>query len=180
MRRYCITDSIEVVRRALDLDAEMIQIRAKELSGRALYRLVEQAVAVAGRRIVVNSRADVAVACGAGGVHLRSDSPVAAFRLRFGTPFLVGCSCHTVEDLHDASLAGADFAVYGPVFFSPGKGAPVGLVALRAAVRAVQMPVYALGGVTRENEQLCVDAGAYGVAGIRFFVSSTGETTFSE
>ncbi len=83
MRRYCITDSIEVVRRALDLDAEMIQIRAKELSGRALYRLVEQAVAVAGRRIVVNSRADVAVACGAGGVQFAFGFSGCGFSIAF-------------------------------------------------------------------------------------------------
>ena len=170
MRRYCITDSLEVVRRALDLDAVMTQIRAKELSGRALYRLVEQAVAIAGKRIIVNTRADIAVACGAGGVHLPSNSPIAVFRSRFGKPFLIGSSCHTISDLQQAERESADFAVFGPVFASPGKGEPVGLAALRQAVESVHMPVYALGGITSENEELCVEAGAYGIAGIRFFL----------
>src|SRR5437016_3609408 len=58
VKRYCITDSIEVVRRAVDLGADLIQIRAKELSARELMRLVEQAVAIAGRRALVNTPAN--------------------------------------------------------------------------------------------------------------------------
>src|SRR5260370_38843817 len=80
VKRYCITDSIDVVRRALDLGADLIQIRAKQLTARDLMRLVEQAVAIAGKRVVVNTRADVALACGAGGVHLPANAPVAPLR----------------------------------------------------------------------------------------------------
>ncbi|HLJ46861.1 MAG TPA: thiamine phosphate synthase [Bryobacteraceae bacterium] len=171
MKRYCITDSLDVVRRALDLDTAMIQIRAKELSGRALYRLVEKAVAIAGKRIIVNTRADVAVVCGAGGVHLPSNSPIAPFRSRFSPPFLIGSSCHTIGELEEAEREGADFAVFGPVFASPGKGEPVGLAALREAAESARIPVYALGGITAENEALCAEAGAQGIAGIRFFLA---------
>ena len=59
--------------------------------------------------------------------------------------------------------------MFGPVFASPGKIQPVGLDALRAAVRAVNIPIYALGGVTEENATLCMAAGAAGIAGIRLF-----------
>jgi thiamine-phosphate pyrophosphorylase len=190
VKRYCITDSIEVVRRAVDLGADMIQIRAKELCARDLMRLVERAVAIAGRRVLVNTRADVAIACGAGGVHLPGNSPITPLRLleheasrrvstrqaRVPAPqsgeatFLIGASCHTVGELQRAEGEGADFAVFGPVFESPAKGPAVGVEALRAAVQSVTMPVYALGGVTEENAELCMEAGAYGIAGIRFFL----------
>jgi thiamine-phosphate pyrophosphorylase len=183
VRRYCITDSIDVVKRAVERGVDLIQIRAKELTARDLMRLVEQAVAVAGRRVLVNTRADVAIACGAGGVHLPANSPTAPLRSRLGkgavidggeagareAGFVIGVSCHTVGELRTAETDGADFAVFGPVFESPGKGPAVGLEALREAVRSVKMPVYALGGVTEENAELCIEAGAYGIAGIRLF-----------
>jgi thiamine-phosphate pyrophosphorylase len=168
VKRYCITDSIEVVRRAVDLGAELIQIRAKELTARELMRLVEQAVAIAAQRVLVNTRTDIALVCGAGGVHLPANSPMPRRIVPAG--FLIGVSCHTIEELQTAEHDGADFAVYGPVFESPGKGPPAGLERLREAVRSVRMPVYALGGINAENEPLCIEAGAYGIAGIRFFL----------
>ena len=170
MRRYAITDSVDVVRRALDLGADMIQIRAKELGTRELLRLVEQAVAIAGKRIVVNTRTDIALVYGAGGVHLPANCPSPRRIVPAG--FLIGASCHDLQELQIAESDGADFIVFGPVFESPGKGPPVGLERLREAVRSVRIPVYALGGVTEENAPLCIEAGAYGIAGIRFFSGS--------
>jgi thiamine-phosphate pyrophosphorylase len=169
MKRYSITDSIDVVRRAVDLDADLIQIRAKELTARELMRLVEQAVEIAGKRVLVNTRADIALACGAGGVHLPANSPTAPLRSRLGREFLIAVSCHSIEELQAAERDGANFAVFGPVFYSPGKGPAVGIEALREAVRSVRMPVYALGGITERNAPLCIAAGAYGIAGIRLF-----------
>ena len=168
-KRYSITDSIDIVRRAVDLGADLIQIRAKELTARELMGLVQRAVEIGGKRVLVNTRADIALACGAGGVHLPANSPTAPLRSRLGREFLIAASCHSIEELRTAERDGADFAVFGPVFDSPGKGRAVGLGALREAVRCVRMPVYALGGVTEENAPLCLEAGAYGIAGIRLF-----------
>ncbi len=172
MKRYCITDSRDVAGRAARDGVEMIQIRAKELSTRDLMDLARGAVAVRGSaRILVNTRIDVALACGAQGVHLPAGS-IAPSAVRRITPpdFLIGVSCHTVEELRAAEDEGADFAVYGPVFESITKSVvPIGLEALRSATASVRMPVYALGGVTAANASLCIEAGAAGVAGISLF-----------
>jgi thiamine-phosphate pyrophosphorylase len=172
MKRYCITESLEVAERAARNGVDLIQIRAKQFSGRALTDLVRGAVAIPGSQILVNTRSDVALACDARGVHLPAGS-VAPSTIRKITPpgFLIGVSCHTIEELQAAEQEGADFAVFGPVFRSITKSvAPIGLQALREATRSVrQLPVYALGGVTAENAPLCMDAGANGIAGISLF-----------
>jgi thiamine-phosphate pyrophosphorylase len=171
MKRYCITDSLEVVARAARDGVDLIQIRAKELSGRALSELVRNAVATAGTNVLVNTRTDVALASGARGVHLPAGS-IAPSTIRRITPsgFLIGVSCHTIEELQAAEGEGADFAVFGPIFPSITKNAtPIGLEELRQATSSVRMPVYALGGVTKENAPLCIEAGAAGVAGISLF-----------
>jgi thiamine-phosphate pyrophosphorylase len=149
----------------------LIQVRAKELSGRALADLVRSAVRLAGGAVLVNTRTDVALACGARGVHLPAGS-MAPSTIRRIAPsgFLIGVSCHTIEELKAAEREEADFAVFGPIFPSVTKaGTPVGVEALRAATQSVRLPVYALGGVTEENAPLCIQAGAAGVAGISLF-----------
>jgi thiamine-phosphate pyrophosphorylase len=171
MKRYCITDSLEVAGRAARDGVDLIQIRAKELSGRALTELVRSAVAMGTSNVLVNTRADVALACGAGGVHLPAGS-LAPSTIRRITPsgFLIGVSCHTIEELQAAEREGADFAVFGPVFESITKTVtPIGIDELRRATSSVRMPVYALGGVTKQNAPLCIQAGAAGVAGISLF-----------
>ena len=81
--------------------------------------------------------------------------------------FLIGVSCHTLEDIREAE--GADYVYFSPIFESPGHGPPVGLDALREAVRIATMPVIALGGITWDNAKACMEAGAAGIAAIRLF-----------
>jgi thiamine-phosphate pyrophosphorylase len=171
MKRYCITDSLDVAARAAGDGVEMIQIRAKQLSTRALTDLLRGAVAIPGAKILVNTRTDAALACGAHGVHLPAGSIAPSTIRRIAPPgFLIGVSCHTIDELRAAENEGADFAVFGPVFASITKSVvPAGLEALRVATASVRMPVYALGGVTAENAGLCIQAGAAGVAGISLF-----------
>ena len=172
MRLLCITDNFRAVERSVGQNVDMVQIRAKHLPARDLVTLVRRAVAVAGSKVLVNTRFDVALVCGAGGVHLPANS-VAPSCIRLVAPrdFRIGVSCHTVEELKRAEAEGADFAVYGPVF-ATGDKRPIGLPGFAEGAAAVKLPVYALGGITWANAGLCLGAGATGVAGISLFEDS--------
>lgn len=172
---------------AVEAGVDWIQIREKDLSGRDCGSLMRGALEQAARfsanktaatRIVVNDRLDVALAERAGGVHLGEQSlPLAEARRVLenrGEPknFVIGVSCHTVEEARSAERKGADYLFFGPVFATPSKaafGAPQGLERLAEVCRAVSIPVLAIGGITLENAFACLGAGASGIAAIRLF-----------
>jgi thiamine-phosphate pyrophosphorylase len=116
---------------------------------------------------------DVAVAAGAAGVHLGNQSlPASAVRAIVPPGFLVGVSCHSLEEAFAACSGGADYILLGPIFETPSKlayGLPLGLEKLREATTRVKFPVLALGGITVERVKLCLEAGARGIAAIRIF-----------
>ncbi|GIV60894.1 MAG: putative thiamine-phosphate synthase [Rhodothermaceae bacterium] len=177
---YLITDRkrtrerplVEVVDRACRSGIRAVQLREKDLPGRALYALAKDLRAVTaahGALFFVNDRLDVALAAGADGVHC----PEAGLRpsdVRALAPALrVGVSVHSVEAARRAREDGATFLLFGPVYATPSKrkyGAPQGLDRLRAVVAAVDIPVLAVGGVTPARARACLDAGAAGIAGI--------------
>lgn len=133
-------------------------------------------------RILVNDRLDVALAAGAHGVHLGGGSlPVAEVRawlrregarLNVAEDFLVGRSCHSLEEAQQAERDGASYIIFGPVYATPSKaryGAPQGIERLAEVCGAVRIPVLAIGGITVENAGGCLRGGAAGIAGIRLF-----------
>ena len=166
---------------------DWIQLREKDYSGREWTRLVRESVERVKSqglltRILVNDRLDVALACGAGGVHLSENGiPIAeACRLRdayfaernLARDFFVGLSCHSLGAALGAARAGADYIYFSPIFFTPSKanyGPPQGVERLAKVSAAVDIPVIAIGGITRQNAPECFAAGASGIAAIRLF-----------
>src|ERR1041385_6096757 len=161
---------------------DLIQLREKDLGAGAQEKLALKAMAaLAGSRtqLLINARTDVALACGAHGVHLPANdlaaSEVRAIFARAGkSEPVIGVSTHSAADVASAEAHGASFAVFGPVFEKSGSANREGLEQLRRICHRTKaaeppMPVWALGGVTLENAQQCVRAGAAGIAAIRLF-----------
>jgi thiamine-phosphate pyrophosphorylase len=187
-RLYIITDRhatggrplVEVVASALEgargrADVA-VQLREKDLGGRALWELaraLRAVTAAAGVQLYVNDRVDVALAAGADGVHLGGRSLAVADVRAVALRLRIGVSTHTRAEVEEAAAAGADFAVFGPVFETPSKpGFHTGLSTLKE-VTALGLPVLALGGIDEKNAQQCIVAGAFGVAGIRSVMAAT-------
>jgi thiamine-phosphate pyrophosphorylase len=172
-----------IIRSAAEAGVDWIQIREKDLEARPLAELVRGALAETretGARILVNDRLDVALAAGAAGVHLGETSLpveiVAEWRRAANRKhFLIGVSCHSPDAALAAERGGADYVFFGPVFATPSKaafGPPQGIARLREVCLSVKIPVLAIGGITAENAGNCLEAGAAGIAAIRFFQES--------
>jgi thiamine-phosphate pyrophosphorylase len=165
--------TLETVRLAVERGIEMVQIREKSLEGRDLFELTLQAVKLAeagDARILVNERFDVAVAAGTDGVQLTSTSiPVEYVRSAVPQGFLIGVSTHSEREVLNAKGVGADFAVFGNVFATPGKGEPTGVGGLSSLCAAAgKFPVIAVGGIDESNIDSVIGAGAAGFASIRY------------
>lgn len=172
------------VRDAIHAGVDWVQIREKDLSGRALLALAREAVGAARQSslgkaaVMVNDRLDVALASGASGVHLGGESLPAREVVRWcraghaSADFLIGVSCHSLEQARQAEGAGASYIFFGPVFDTPSKrpfGSPPGVATLAAVCAGVRVPVIAIGGVTATNAVACFNVGAAGIAAIRLF-----------
>jgi thiamine-phosphate pyrophosphorylase len=163
---------VDLAHAFLDGGAQIIQLRAKQLNSSAFLDLADAAVRLArpyNAAIVVNDRADIALISAAAGVHVGQDdlSPSAARRL-VGEAAVVGLSTHTVDQIGRARREPVSYVAVGPVFGTRSKETgydAVGLDLVAAAARlAGDTPVVAIGGITLENAESVIEAGATAVA----------------
>jgi thiamine-phosphate pyrophosphorylase len=175
-RLYFVTDRtqtngrplVDVVHAALDGGVRAVQLREKDLEGGELYRLaleLRQLTECYQARLLINDRIDVALAVDADGIHLGQTSfPVEVARQLLGPRKLIGVSTHAQEEI--AAAKGADFLLFGPVYFTPSKaayGEPQGIERLRAAVTYSSVPVLAIGGIKLAHLPEVLAAGAHGI-----------------
>ena len=181
-----------VVREALAAGAPTIQLRLKSASARELLEAAQTLMPIvrsAGALFIVNDRLDVALAAGADGVHLGPDDlPVKDVRRVTGAravdadarsgvadTFIVGYSTDTTDEAARAEAEGADYLGVGAVYATANKsdaGDVIGLEGLRRVVKAVSIPVVAIGGITPERAPAVAKAGACGSAAIGAVMSA--------
>lgn len=203
--RYAITDRTQFSRNGMELHAssdwqagfyrqvarlaaegvDFLQLREKDLRaaelaslGRGILRILRPF----SMRLLINARADVAIAIGAHGVHLPSSpeelTPAQVHELYAHASLpapIVTVACHSIEDIVRHRDEPISAILFGPVFEKviSGKKASVEATGLKllhqACLAAAPVPVLALGGITAENTSACLQAGAGGIAGIRLF-----------
>ena len=155
--------------------ATCIQLRLKDVSARDLVSLARELVRAVGVPVIVNDRADVAVAAGAAGVHLGADDvPVSAVRSFAPAGFIIGTSVGCDEEV--ANAKDADYVGIGPVFATASKhdaGPRIGLKEFSRLAVETGLPAVGIGGVTHLNARLVIDAGAVGVAVIAAVFGAT-------
>lgn len=176
---YLITDRHQtcgrplqkVVQQALDGGIRAVQLREKDLSSAELYRLAKELRQLTidySARLIINDRIDIAEAVDADGVQIGVNSlPVAAVRRMRNQGSIIIYSAHAVEEAERAQADGADIVTFGPVYHTPskaGQGDPCGVSKLSDAVRALKIPVIALGGIKPENIADALSAGSLGIA----------------
>lgn len=184
---YLITDRnqtgslrlTDVVEEALKGGVRGVQLREKDLSSRELYELAYELRKLTNKysaRLIINDRVDVAMAVDADGVHLGLNSlPIHRVRRLIGDDRLIGLSCHNQVNAIMAQEKGADFITFGPVYYTPSKaqyGKPVGVDRLEIVSHLLEIPVFALGGIKRDNIHEVVAAGASGISLVSAIIAS--------
>jgi thiamine-phosphate pyrophosphorylase len=188
---YAITDArlsglshAAQVARLADGGATLVQLREKHADPREFYREAQDALRVARERgvtVVVNDRADIALALGGDGVHLgQDDLPPEAARRLLGDDFIIGYSTHSLAQLEAAAPQSVDYVAFGPIFTTRTKENPDPSVGLELLARArallpPALPLVAIGGITRENARQTLDAGADSVAVVSALVLEPDE-----
>jgi thiamine-phosphate pyrophosphorylase len=147
-----------------------VQLRAKALPDHdylALARDLRAITTAYGARLLINSRLRIAAEVDADGVHLPRSASIGDARRAMGPRALIGVSAHSAEELHRAEAEGADFATLSPVFptaSKPWATETLGLGRFTSLAETTMLPIFALGGIQRENARGCLKAGAYGIA----------------
>jgi thiamine-phosphate pyrophosphorylase len=172
-------DLLWILEQALESGVKAVQLREKDLTGRDLFLLAQRTRGLCQKyhaALIINDRVDVALAVDADGVQLGTTSlPLRTARDLLGPHKLLGASTHSLEECHEAERCGADFLLFGPVYFTPSKaifGAPQGLNTLKQIVENISLPIYAIGGIKAENVEEAKTTGIRGVALISAVISA--------
>ncbi len=185
-RRISGLSHAEQVRRLCAGGATFIQLREKHLSPREFYRAAVEALEVArghNARLVINDRADIALAISADGVHLgQDDLPPEAARELLGADFIIGYSTHNVGQAVAAAKLPVDYIAIGPVFTTASKENPDPVVGLDGLCRVraelgTGVPLVAIGGVNSTNAQDALLSGADSLALIGHLLETPLEIT---
>ena len=151
--------------------ADTVQFRQKTSTTRDVLKMAQEVQAVCARHnvpLIVNDRADIALAVGSAGVHFgQDDLPVSVGRRLFPPNSIIGASARTEVKIMEAIAEGADYIGFGPIrqtSSKPDAEAPKGLDALARMCEIAQCPVIAIGGITVEDVYDVIRAGAHGVA----------------
>ena len=167
---------LRLIEKAVESKISLIQIREKQLPAKLVFELALEAAKITAQcetKLIVNDRADIALAANADGVHLTSGSlPTEIIRQNFPENFIIGVSTHSLAEAESAKMLGADFVTFSPIFKTPSKakyGEPQGLKKLLEVSNKLDpFPVIALGGIDETNFSQVLENGARGFAGIRF------------
>ena len=175
-RGHSLQSLAELSKDAEKAGVQYFQLRAKDLNPRELLILAKETrPQLQSTRFVINGSLDVALVAKADGVHLQKGNiPVHAVRKNY-PDLLIGYSAHSAEEMKEAEAGGADYVFISPVFRSGSKGyagIPLGVTTVADWTKQVGIPVYALGGISRENLSLVASAGCSGAAGISLFLKS--------
>ena len=164
-------DILRLIAEAVSGGATIVQLRGKKWTSRAFLDLGEKAVRLLRPQripLIINDRVDIALACGADGVHLgQDDMPLPYARAILGKKRIIGISASTVDEAETAEKGGADYIGVGAVYRTFSKkdtGPLLGLEGLSKIRQRVKLPILAIGGISAANAAEVISAGADGVA----------------
>lgn len=178
-RLYAITDRqlcaprtlYDTIHGLLDVGVSAIQLREKDLTDAEYIRLADPLCKLChaySAQLFINSRIEIAMSISADGLHLPGDSASLEKVIeQTNGCFIIGSSVHTLTEAKQRETEGADFITYSPIYptlSKPDYGPAVGVKELQNVAEAVNIPIFALGGITPERVSECLNVGAYGVA----------------
>ena len=180
-RRICApTPLLDVVSELLDVGVNAIQLREKDLGDIELIQIAQPIAELCRNykaKLFINTNTHIALEIGAAGVHLPANAEsVKTVKAQTDENLYVGCSVHSFDAAHKREAEGADFVTYSPIYptaSKPGYGPAVGVERLAAVAESINLPVFALGGITPARVTECLAAGAFGVAVMSGIMSPT-------
>jgi len=174
----------DIAKAAIDVGASIIQYRDKYASSRKLFAdafELRRLTRDAGALLIINDRVDIALAVEADGVHLgQDDLSLGEARRIVGDIYIIGISATCIDEAVEAAEQGADYIGLGPIFPTPSKNdaaPPMGLDGLVEIRETVDVPIVAIGGITIDNIEEVVRAGADGIAVISAVASAPDMTS---